>query len=58
LKVEQWKTVEKLIQETIPIKQSKINQYKIVFGDRTRFVPNAETGRRVTAQIEEFLTRP
>lgn len=57
-KIDQWETIEKLVQRTIPIKDSKIRQYKIAPGDQNQFVSTARTGRRLTRQIKEFLTRP
>jgi hypothetical protein len=36
-KIEQWKNIEKSIQNIIPVKGSKIDKYKLFFGDISEF---------------------
>jgi hypothetical protein len=55
-KIDQWKTIAELVQQTIPVKDSKIQQYMMVYGDQNEFVPTHGTGRALTSQIEDFLT--
>lgn len=56
-KIDQWEIIEKLVQRTIPVKDSRISQYVMIHGDQNQFVPISGTGRLLTTQIEKFLTR-
>jgi hypothetical protein len=54
-KVQQCKNLERVIQKTPPIKDSRIRDYKLSCGDRNDFGSNGERGKQLVAQLETLL---
>ena len=49
-KIEQWKNLTKSIQSIIPVNNSKINSYKLFYGDVSRF-----DNKSLVSSIKEYL---
>lgn len=54
-KIEQWRNIEKSIQNIIPLKNSKIDNYKLIFGDISEFKNNREKRNELIDCVMEFL---
>ncbi len=57
LKLKQWKIIEKLVADTLPIRGSKINKYRLFHGDQHDFSPESETGKQLIECVRNFLTK-
>jgi len=55
LKLAQWNVVEKLIADILPIRDSKIKEYRLFYGDRHDFSPESEAGKQLTECIRSSL---
>lgn len=54
-KIEQWKNIEKSIQNIIPVKGSRINNYKLFWGDISDFKKNEEKRNELISCIKGAL---
>ena len=54
-KIAQWKNIEKSIKNIIPVKESKINNYKHFYGDVSEFGVNGNKRTELVDYIQKFL---
>lgn len=54
-KIEQWKRIEKSIQNIIPVKNSKIDNYKLIFGKHSKFEANGKKKNELIGCIQEVI---
>lgn len=54
-KIDQWKNIEKSIQDIIPVEGSMIDYYKIFYGDNLDF--SGEPGVEFTTHIKDYLSK-
>ena len=54
-KIEQWKNIQKSIRNIIPVRDSKIGNYRLLFGDLSKFETNGEKREELINFIQEAL---
>lgn len=54
-KIEQWENIEKSVKNIIPGKESKINNYKLFYGDVSEFGVNGKKRAELVDCIQKFL---
>lgn len=55
-KIEQWKNIEESIKKIIPVKDSKIDNYRLFYGEVLEFGVNGEKRKELIDYIRKFLS--
>ena len=54
-KIEQWRNIEESIKQIIPLKNSRIKEYKLFYGDVSAFSQNGVKRKELIDYIRKFL---
>lgn len=56
LKIKQWENIETSIRRIIPVESSKIDDYRLFYGDASEFGANGEKRKELIGRIRKFLS--